>query len=97
MTDKKILEEVYRRVVTLARNGDGNVPSQERFKEFKDFIEREWRRQDEGELEIWRNDMFDLADDGQMYNADPCTTDVKVIERHRGLEIGEDGTVTGLK
>ena len=27
---------------------------------------------------------------------DPCTSDVKEIERHRGLEIGEDGTVKGI-
>ena len=31
------------------------------------------------------------SDEGQMYNID-----VKEIERHRGLEIGEDGTVNGL-
>ena len=28
---------------------------------------------------------------------DPCTSDIKEIERHRGLEIGEDGTVTDLQ
>ena len=27
MKDKEILEEVYRRVVTIAKNGDANVPS----------------------------------------------------------------------
>ena len=27
------------------------------------------------------------------YGSDPCATDVKEIERHRGLEISEDGTV----
>ena len=95
MTDKEILEEVYRRVVTIATNGDANVPSQVRFKEFRGFIESEWQKRDE--LEHWREDMFNLADDGQMYNADPCTTDVKEIERHRGLEIGGDGTVRELK
>jgi len=47
MKDEQILEEVYRRVVTIAKNGDANVPSQVRFKEFKDFIEREWQREDE--------------------------------------------------
>ena len=31
------------------------------------------------------------------YGSDPCATDVKEIERHRGLEISEDGTVTGLR
>jgi len=28
---------------------------------------------------------------------DPCTTDVKEIERHLGLEIGSDGTVSEVK
>ncbi len=95
MTDKEILEEVYRRVVVIARNGDANVPSQVRFKEFRDFIESEWQKRDE--LEYRREDMFNLADSGQMYNADPCTSDVKEIERQRGLELGEDGTVRELK
>ena len=47
MNDEKILEEVYRRITTLATNGDANVPSQVRFKEFRDFIETEWQREDE--------------------------------------------------
>mgnify|MGYP004140395167 CR=1 FL=1 len=90
-----MLEEVHRRVVVIAANGDANVPSQVRFKELRDFIESEWQKRDE--LEYWREDMFNLVDDGQMYNADPCTTDVKEIERHSGLEIGGDGTVRELK
>ena len=93
MTDKEILEEVYRRVVTIAANGDANVPSQERFKEFRDFIESEWQKRDE--LEYWRKDMFNLADEGQAYNMN--SVDVAEIERHRGLVIGEDGTVEELK
>ena len=52
MKDKEILEEVYRRVVTIATNGDANVPSQERFKEFRDFIETEWQREDEIETKL---------------------------------------------
>ena len=41
MTDKEILNELYKRMATIARNGDANVPSQVRFKELKDFIKRE--------------------------------------------------------
>ena len=52
MNDEQILEEVYRRVVVIARNGDGNVPSQVRFKEFRDFIESEWQREDEIEIKL---------------------------------------------
>ena len=93
MTDREILEEVYRRVVTIAANGDANVPSQVRFKEFRDFIESEWQKRDE--LDYWRTDMFNLADEGQMYNTN--SVDTAEIERHRGLVIGEDGTVEELK
>ena len=50
MTDAEILEEVYRRATSIATNGDANVPSQVRFKEFKEFIERE--REREGEVEV---------------------------------------------
>jgi len=93
MTDKEILEEIYRRVVTIAANGDANVPSQVRFKEFRDFIESEWQKRDE--LDYWRTDMFNLADEGQTYNMN--SVDAAEIERHRGLVIGEDGTVEELK
>ena len=49
----------------------------------KDFIEQEWQKQDE--LNDWRAEVFAKNDDGQMY------------QRHVGLEIDEDGTVTGIK
>ena len=52
MNDEKILEEVYRRITVIATNGDANVPSQVRFKEFRDFIEREWQREDEIEAKL---------------------------------------------
>ena len=58
MKDKEILEEVYRRVVTIARNGDANVPSQARFKEFRSFIEREWQREDEIEAKLNKIERF---------------------------------------
>ena len=82
MTDREILQEVYRRVVLIARNGDANVPSQVRFKEFKNFIEREWQQHDEATG-------FDLSES--------YSVDASEIERHRGLEIGDDGTVKELK
>ena len=47
MTDKEILDEVYKRVVVIAKNGDANIPSQVRFKEFKGFIEVERRKASE--------------------------------------------------
>ena len=105
MNDKEILEEVYRRVVSIAKNGDANVPSQVRFKEFKEFIEREWQREDEIEVKLdkiekkergKKNEKDDHPltkwDEGQQY-----FIDAGEMERHRGLEIGKDGTVKGLK
>ena len=104
MTDEKILEEVYRRIVVIATNGDANVPSQVRFKEFRDYIEREWQREDEIESKLdkiekkecgKKNEKDDHPltkwDEGQQY-----FMDVGEMERHRGLEIGEDGTVKSL-
>ena len=52
MNNEQILEEVYRRVCVLATNGDANVPSQERFKEFRSFIETEWQKEDEIEMKL---------------------------------------------
>ena len=105
MTDEKILEEVYRRITILATNGDANVPSQERFKEFRSYIETEWQREDEIESKLnkierkergKKNEKDDHPltkwDEGQQY-----FMDVGEMERHRGLEIGEDGTVKSLK
>ena len=52
------------------------------FKSITGFIEREWQKQ--GEME-------DTTFSKKWY------TDVRDMERHRGLEIGEDGTVKELK
>jgi hypothetical protein len=40
MTDKEILDELYNRMANIVKNGDANVPSRLRLKEFKEFIER---------------------------------------------------------
>lgn len=57
----------------------------------KSFIEQEWQREDEIEA---KKDDHPLTkwDEGQQY-----FMDVGKMERHRGLEIGEDGTVKTLK
>ena len=71
MKDKEILEEVYRRITVIATNGDANVPSQERFKEFRDFIETEWQREDEIEAKldkIERKERGQKAKDQELVN-----------------------------
>ena len=79
MNDKKILEEVYRRLQdyssSFRREGHLGVNRYD----IKDFIEQEWQK----------------ADEGQEYKMH--SVDVAEIERHRGLEIDSDGTVTELK
>lgn len=52
------------------------------FKSITGFIEREWQKQDE---------MEDTTFSKKWY------TDVRDMERHRGLEIGPDGTVMEVK
>ena len=58
--------------------------------EMIDFIEKEWQKEckKESDLEM------------KMLSENPSKkwyTDVRDMERHRGLEIGPDGTVTGIK
>lgn len=82
MTDKEILDKVYQMLVEKECGFSSEV------REIQSFIEQEWQREDE---------RVQLA----MYNrnrpVEEHALDVQEIERHRGLEIGEDGTVKGLK
>ena len=75
MTDKQILDEVYRLMT------QSNVP----LSNIQECIEREWQRQDE------KDAYADTTFSKHWY------TDVRDMERHRGLEIGPDGTVKDLK
>ena len=84
MTDREILNEVYRRL-----QGKASVRGHWTA-DCKDFIEQEWQKQDnrENDLEM------------KMLSENPSKkwyTDVRDMERHRGLEIGPDGTVTEVK
>tara|TARA_B110001454_G_C12614706_1_gene390250 strand:+ start:168 stop:503 length:336 start_codon:yes stop_codon:yes gene_type:complete len=111
MTDKEILDEVYRMV------SNGYVADVQ--DDVVRFIEQEWQRRDEQELvdQYNRNrkpedqikDVDELA--GRLmqgikpppswvkeeWSHSYPSVGVKEIERHRGLEIGPDGTVTNLK
>jgi len=102
MTDKEILEEVYRRLK------ESDDPHGWKTNPLKDgvtsFIEQEWQKQDEQELvdQYNRNrEPKDHAIDGadlvaKISGGTLEKTDVAETERHRGLIIGEDGTVTKL-
>ena len=97
MTDKQILEEVYRRLK------ESDDPHGWKTNPLKDgvtsFIEQEWQKQDEAQskLQRWQIEAKSGHNDGwtQKHYQD------KIDERadsdpHRGLDISEDGTVTKL-
>ena len=83
MTNKQILDQVYVDLVqwqkeTSGRAEDNNVTViHKRLKEITNFIEQEWQK----------------ADDMELMKQEKWFSDVREMERYRGLEIGEDGTV----
>ncbi len=86
MKDKEILDVVYE-VLKASQEADMGVDTDQIVKEQLDFIEQEWQKQDEKELVDQYN---------RNRNPKDWIVDVREIERHRGLEIGKDGSVTGL-
>ena len=84
MTDKEILGEVYTRLLKERENYRSQVQGWLVGDPIINFIEQEWQRQDE----------IDEQEQKDVY-ADSLV--VSEIERHRGLVIGEDGTVNDLK
>lgn len=119
MTDKEILDEVYRRLVWITDNWRHmNMDRMfDKVHDMKDFTEQEWQKEDEEELRKQYNRNRPVEEhihypesvpsfSKQWYKEDypngPITDgdkklkemlDVAEIERHRGLEIGPDGTV----
>ena len=91
MTDKEILATVYRWMNQSTQRDEDNTFKAQRMIDCKDFIEQEWQRQDDERPKADAKSLGQFSD--SWYGKDPCTNDIKEIERHRGLEIGEDGTV----
>ena len=87
MTDKQILDEAYRTLQVAKNCGEGKVQN-ELVTELVSVIEQEWQKRDEEEMVSQYNRNRSPKD---------WIVDVREMERHRGLEIGEDGTVTDLK
>ena len=92
MTDKEILEEVYK----MCRNPfeRWGYPTNLPMSDVKSFIEQEWQNQDHP---------LTKSDEGQMYNIQIANNEIENVvpnpsktECHRGLEISPDGTVTKL-
>ena len=83
MTNKQILEQVYVDLLQWQKEtggrseGNNATVIHERLKEVINFIEQEWQK----------------ADDMELMKQEKWFSDVREMERYRGLEIGEDGTV----
>jgi len=83
MTNKQILDQVYVDLVQWQKETSGGSEGNnvtvihKRLKEITNFIEQEWQK----------------ADDMELMKQEKWFSDVREMERYRGLEIGEDGTV----
>ena len=88
MTDKEILDEVYQRLVVIKQMAKGVKKIDSCLREAVSFVEQEWQKRDEKEIVDQYNRNRSPKD---------WIVDVREMERHRGLEIGEDGTVKELK
>ena len=84
MSDREILEKVYHKLTTQQWTDMTTDRAFDRWHDIIDLIEREWQRNDE------------LLEQ-EVKDAYANSVDVSDIERHRGLVIGEDGTVKELK
>ena len=88
MTDKEILDEVYQRLVVIKQMAKGVEKIDPCLREAVGFVEQEWQKRDEKEIVDQYNRNRSPKD---------WIVDVREMERYRGLEIGEDGTVKELK
>lgn len=91
MTDKEILATVYRWIQQANSRDENPDHTRQRLKDFQSFIEQEWQKQDE----LLKQEQED-AYAGTTFSKH-WYTDARDMERHRGLEIGTDGTVTEVK
>lgn len=93
MTDKEILDKVYQ-MLTDQKWQDRTIDNIfDRWHDIKDFIEREWQHRDEEELRQQYNRNRPAEEHIHYPETVPSFskswyTDVKDMERHRGLEIG---------
>mgnify|MGYP001035289376 FL=1 len=89
MTDKEILETIYRWIQQANSRDENPDHTRQRLKDCQDFIEQEWQKHDDPQQQSKALGQFSKT----WYEADARRED----ERHRGLVIGEDGTVESLE
>tara|TARA_Y100000310_G_scaffold325275_1_gene388512 strand:+ start:225 stop:491 length:267 start_codon:yes stop_codon:yes gene_type:complete len=88
MKDTEILRTIHRWMNQSIQRDEDEPTQARRMIDCRNFIEQEWQREDDQELVDQYNRNREPKDH---------IIDVAEIERHRGLVIGEDGTVTDLK
>ena len=93
MKDSEILATVHRWMKQSMERGESAVVMGNRLEDCKSYIDEQWKLQDEHKE--WQDEVFAKNDDGQMYNAQAKSLK-QFHETHVGLEISEDGTVTGI-
>ena len=80
MDDSRILDEVYKRLI------EGKKSGLKEYGTLASYIEQEWQREDEKKDYPKTVPSFSKS----------WYIDAREMERHRGLEIGEDGTVKDI-
>ena len=88
MTDREILSTVHRWMNQSIQRDEDEPTQARRLNDCRNFIDQEWQREDE---------RVTLAMYNRNRKPEDWIMDVSEMERHRGLEIGEDGTVKELK
>lgn len=88
MTDQQILDQIYVDLLAVKKTHGNNSGLKTDVNKMIDFIEQEWQRRDDQSLVDQYN---------RNRSREDWILDVSEMERHRGLQIGPDGTVTGLE
>lgn len=102
MKDSQILDEVYN-ALKKEREKYNSQPQGWLFGDpLISFIEQEWQKRDDEDLRQQYNRNRPVEEHIHYPETVPSFSkswymDAKEMERHRGLEIGEDGTVKELK
>tara|TARA_B100000809_G_C15039828_1_gene495136 strand:+ start:461 stop:790 length:330 start_codon:yes stop_codon:yes gene_type:complete len=106
MTDKEILATIYRWVQQANSRDENPDHTRQRLKDIQSFVEQEWQKEDDSQQQSKALGEFSKTWYKEDYPDGPITDgdkklkemlDVVDTERHRVLEIGEDGTVTRVK
>ena len=85
MTDREILTEVHQ-MLGEGIKSHAPHPARQCLCDVKSFVEQEWQKRDEQEVTTCNEKSIKT-----------WCIDAREMERHRGLEIGPDGTVMEVK